>query len=73
MVDKMSYECDVKLGAPAEVDCAQVEWSELGPDDETVDLGSGLSKVLTSSTYPGHEGSSRSLTWDLISYYTSSR
>ena len=49
MVEKMSYECDDNLVAPAEVDCAQVEWSELGPDDETVDLGPALSKVLNSS------------------------
>lgn len=51
MVDKMSYECDPKLGAPAEVDCSQLEWSQLGPDEENVDLGSSLTKVLSSSTY----------------------
>ena len=51
MVDKMSYECDAKLGAPAEVDCAQLEWSQLGADEEKVDLGSTLTKVLSSSTY----------------------
>ena len=51
MVDKMSYECDAKLGAPAEVDCAQLEWSQLGPDEEDVALGSSLTKVLSSSTY----------------------
>ncbi|CAF9904569.1 MAG: hypothetical protein HETSPECPRED_004722 [Heterodermia speciosa] len=50
MVEKMSYECDDKLMAPAEVDCAQVEWSELGPDDETVALGPTLSKVLGYNT-----------------------
>ena len=49
MVEKMSYECDDDLMAPAEVDCAQVEWSELGPDDETVAIGPALSKVLSSS------------------------
>ena len=51
MVDKMSYECDAKLGAPAEVDCAQLEWSHLGLDEENVDLGSTLTKVLSSSTF----------------------
>ena len=51
MVDKMSYECDAKLGAPAEVDCAQLEWSQLGPDEENVALGSSLTKVLSSSKF----------------------
>ena len=51
MVEKMSYECDAKLGAPAEVDCAQVEWSQMGPDEGTVALGSSLTRVLSSSMY----------------------
>ena len=51
MVEKMSYECDDNLVAPAEVDCAQVEWSELGPDDEAVALGPALSKVLSFSMF----------------------
>ena len=56
MVEKMSYECDDKLMAPAEVDCAQVEWSELGPDDETVALGPTLSKVLGYSMFSKFRG-----------------
>lgn len=52
MVDLMSYECDAKLGAPTQIDCAQVKWSELGPDEEEVALGPALSKVLTSSMFP---------------------
>ena len=51
--DKMSYECDSQLPVPKEADCAHVEWSELGPDDQIVDLGTALQKVLTSSTFSG--------------------
>lgn len=49
MANKMSYECDAALKAPAQVDCAQVEWSELGPDEQDVALGPTLSRILTSS------------------------
>lgn len=47
--EEMSYECDATLGTPAEVDCAQVEWSELGADDDTFSIGPGITKVLSSS------------------------
>jgi len=50
--EEMSYECDATLGTPAEVDCAQVEWSELGADDDTLSVGPGITKVLSSSTSP---------------------
>jgi len=50
--EEMSYECDATLGAPAEVDCAQVEWSELGADDDTLSIGPGVTRVLSSSTSP---------------------
>ena len=62
MAGKMSYECDAELKAPAQVDCAQVEWSELGPDEEDVALGPTLSKILTSSTCCNRIGSRRQVT-----------
>ena len=46
---EMTYECDASLGAPAAVDCQQVEWSELGPDDSTFSIGPGVLKFLSSS------------------------
>ena len=50
--DEMTYECDSTLGAPSAVDCAQVEWSQLGPDDETLSIGAGVVKFLSSSKLP---------------------
>lgn len=47
--DEMTYECDGNLGAPAPVDCAQVEWSELGADEDTFSLAAGAVKFLSSS------------------------
>lgn len=47
--DDMTYECDANLGAPSAVDCAQVEWSQLGPDEETIPIGAGVVKFLSSS------------------------
>lgn len=47
--DDMTYECDSNLGAPASVDCAQVEWSELGADEDTFSLAAGAVKFLSSS------------------------
>lgn len=46
---EMTYECDANLGTPAAVDCAQVEWSELRPDEETISLVAGRVKFLSSS------------------------
>lgn len=46
--EEMSYECDAKLGAPAAVDCARVEYGELGLDDDTFSVTAGLAKVLQS-------------------------
>ncbi|KAK4696842.1 hypothetical protein P7C71_g1150, partial [Lecanoromycetidae sp. Uapishka_2] len=47
--DEMTYECDASLGAPSAVDCAQVEWSQLGPDEETLSVGAGVVKFLSST------------------------
>ena len=46
--DEMTYECDAKLGAPAAVDCAKVEYGELGADDDTISVGAGVVKILSS-------------------------
>ena len=51
--DEMTYECDAKLGSPKEVDCAQVEWGELGAGNDAIDLVSGVAKTLSSSTLGG--------------------
>ena len=46
--DKMTYECDSKLGAPVAADCAKVEDVELGADDDTFSVGAGVVKFLQS-------------------------
>ncbi len=46
--DEMTYECDAKLGAPSAVDCAKVEYGELGADDDTISVGAGVVKLLSS-------------------------
>lgn len=48
--EQMSYQCDPKLGAPAEVDCAHVEFDELGANDDTFSVGPGVTKILSSNT-----------------------
>lgn len=45
----MTYECDTKLGHPKEVDCAHIEWEELGTDADVLELVPGIVKTLTSS------------------------
>ena len=44
--DAMNYECDTKLGAPAAVDCAKVEYGQA--DDATFSVGAGVVKILSS-------------------------
>lgn len=46
--DEMTYECDANLGAPAAVDCAKVEYGELGVDEDTISVGTGVVKFLRS-------------------------
>ena len=38
---EMSYECDAGLGSPSITDCAQLEWSQLGPPSDNVAVGPG--------------------------------
>lgn len=47
-----SYECDASLGSPAEDDCSEVQWDELGANEDTFSVGPGLTKILSSSTSP---------------------
>ena len=52
--DEMTYECDAALGSPAVVDCANIEWNQLGPTSvsppsDTVSLGPGMTQFLHSS------------------------
>ena len=47
--DDTSYECDAGLGAPREVDCSQLQYSQLGGGStDQVMIGPGTSKVITS-------------------------
>ena len=52
--DEMTYECDATLGSPAEADCAQIEWNQLGPwsispPSDMVSVGPGKVQFLHSS------------------------
>ena len=62
--DEMTYECDAKLGAPAAVDCAKVEYSELGADDDTISVGAGVVKFLSSGQCSEKAGGLRVRTRD---------
>ena len=48
--DKMTYECDTGLGSPSRVDCAQVEYSQMGPPSDTISVGPGEVTFLHSNT-----------------------
>ena len=51
LVDDMSYQCDAKLGNPREVDCSQLEYSQLGPLSDSISIRPGAPKILSSSKY----------------------
>ena len=47
--DDMTYQCDPTLGVPRSADCNLLEYTELGPSSDTLNIGPGTPKVLTSS------------------------
>ncbi|MCJ1238409.1 hypothetical protein MMC14_006398 [Varicellaria rhodocarpa] len=47
--DNMAYECDSDLGTPNATDCNQIEDSQLGAASDTITVGPGTPKVLSSS------------------------
>ena len=49
--DEMTYERDADLWSPKQVDHAQVKWSMLDVDDESITLISGAVKRFSSSTF----------------------
>ena len=66
--DEMSYACDAKLGTPSEVDCAKLEYSELGPSTDAIMLSPETPKVVTSSSCSVaiESSTSISITWGQI-------
>ena len=66
--DEMNYACDAKLGNPSEVDCAKLEYSELGPTTDTIMLSPETPKVITSGScsVAVESSSSISITWGQI-------
>ena len=48
--EEMTYDCDASLGAPREVDCEILEYSQLGPTSDTINLTSGTPKLLSSNS-----------------------
>lgn len=55
----MTYECDATLGAPLPADCAKLEYGELGADDDTLSVGAGVVKFLSSGQCSRRYHSSR--------------
>ena len=48
--DKMTYECDNRLGSPSEVDCAQIEWHQLdSTPSDTLTIGANQVSFYHSS------------------------
>lgn len=46
---KMGYECDANLGTPAAVDCTNIQTHQLGNLNETLEVGPGKTRFLSSS------------------------
>ena len=44
----MSYECDASLGAPTVIDCTKLQLDQIGPLNETFEVGPGKDKFLSS-------------------------
>ena len=49
---EMEYVCDAKLGAPTEIDCTKLQRQSLRPPSDTVMMGPGYPKIVTSSKCP---------------------
>ena len=47
----MTYECDARLGSPSEADCTHIEWEQLQPASDTLEVGPGLVTFLHSSKW----------------------
>ena len=57
--DEMTYECDANLGSPNAVDCAQVEYGELGLNDDTFSVAAGVAKILSSGQCSSNQDDGR--------------
>ena len=66
--DEMNYECDANLGNPAEVDCTHIEWNELPPPSDSLNVGPGTTTFLHSNTCYLAISASKNLvlTWNQI-------
>ena len=64
----MAYDCDANLGAPREVDCELLEYSQLGPPSDTITVGPGAPKLLSSNScnVAVEASSSVAVTWAQI-------
>ena len=48
--DNTTYECDAALGSPAAVDCTEIEWQQLMPDSDHLEVGPSQVLFLHSKT-----------------------
>ena len=48
--DNTTYECDTALGSPAAVDCTEIEWQQLMPDSDSLEVGPSQVLFLHSET-----------------------
>ena len=49
--NQMTYECDTGLGSPTPLDCTDIEWNQLRPASETLEVGPNNVTFLTRSEY----------------------
>ena len=66
--DKMTYECNSRLGSPSPKDCSHLEYAELGPDGDNVQVGPGFTRFLNQGSCAVGISSSIpvTLTWEQI-------
>lgn len=48
---EMTYECDANLGSPPVIDCTQIEWNQLSPPSDTLNVGPGVTFLHSNSCY----------------------
>ena len=48
---EMTYKCEANLGRPPVVDCTQIEWNQLSPPSDTLNVGPGVTFLHSNSCY----------------------
>lgn len=48
---EMTYKCDANLGSPPVMACTQIEWNQLSPSSDTLNVGPGVTFLHSNSCY----------------------